>query len=579
MRILCPNCNTADNVDDKKIPEAGAYVKCKNCDIMFSINKNSGEVDEKQKADEAFKAADEASERKKLDKREGINSTLYCSNCGKQIPDESKYCSHCGTLINKEPEPEPTPDYKNQIPLGSPIKDFTESALTKHIGDPKEISDDTKEHTEFGFWDHKVEIDNGQAKLTEIMKQHSESTISISTRCSELNAKLLEIHANHPVDARKAQMLCRAFAESHSDYAKKVSELNFEHDKMIKRLGPSLEYIYGQVPSSEDQRTKLANNLAALAVVENSLLTAKATNLRLIETLEQMPIIERKLTLATLETCKALRHFAINFDQSLVMYSRVRCIGEQVLRQVRAEAIDKTMLFVNKDFTEPALTKQLCDQKEVEDGPKELAELGWLDHKVEVDKGFAKLSEIIQQLTKWIELISTRRSEENAKLMEIYANPLADARKLQLFCRTFAEFLFDYAKKVSEANLECDNTLKRFEISLEYWVSGLQPSSKEAHTQLANNLAALANLEDIILTTKAPFLRITATLNQIPNMEQTLTMGIHGVSKELKRLDINFDRMTAIFSRARGIGERVLRQARTGAIEKISLAEPSATAG
>ncbi len=40
---------------------------------------------------------------------------MYCLNCGKQIPDESKYCLHCGTLIKKDTEP--TPDYKNQNPI------------------------------------------------------------------------------------------------------------------------------------------------------------------------------------------------------------------------------------------------------------------------------------------------------------------------------------------------------------------------------------------------------------------------------------------------------------------------------
>lgn len=130
MKIQCPNCKKVYQVNDSKIPDAGANIKCK-CETKFFIKKDSVEPEEKQKADEALKAAMEASEKKEIDKRGGIYSSLYCSRCGKQIPDESKYCSHCGALINKDTEQ--TLDYKKQIPFGNPIKDFKEPALTEPI--------------------------------------------------------------------------------------------------------------------------------------------------------------------------------------------------------------------------------------------------------------------------------------------------------------------------------------------------------------------------------------------------------------------------------------------------------------
>ncbi len=27
---------------------------------------------------------------------------MYCNNCGKEIPDNSKFCNFCGSKINKE---------------------------------------------------------------------------------------------------------------------------------------------------------------------------------------------------------------------------------------------------------------------------------------------------------------------------------------------------------------------------------------------------------------------------------------------------------------------------------------------
>ncbi|MEI6258292.1 MAG: NINE protein [Deltaproteobacteria bacterium] len=44
MKTQCPNpeCKKVYQFDDSKIPEAGIFVKCTNCNILFSINKSSG---------------------------------------------------------------------------------------------------------------------------------------------------------------------------------------------------------------------------------------------------------------------------------------------------------------------------------------------------------------------------------------------------------------------------------------------------------------------------------------------------------------------------------------------------------
>ena len=48
MNIQCPNCNKVYNIDDKKIPDAGTYVKCK-CDTKFFIKKDSEKAEEEPK--------------------------------------------------------------------------------------------------------------------------------------------------------------------------------------------------------------------------------------------------------------------------------------------------------------------------------------------------------------------------------------------------------------------------------------------------------------------------------------------------------------------------------------------------
>ncbi|MFN7134772.1 MAG: zinc-ribbon domain-containing protein, partial [Myxococcales bacterium] len=37
MRVTCPSCSTAYNVDDKKIPASGATLKCAKCKSSFPV--------------------------------------------------------------------------------------------------------------------------------------------------------------------------------------------------------------------------------------------------------------------------------------------------------------------------------------------------------------------------------------------------------------------------------------------------------------------------------------------------------------------------------------------------------------
>ena len=54
---------------------------------------------------------------------------MFCTNCGKKVPDESKFCPACGTFLYKEeeqitvkeqaptvkPSPKPEPKHKSEI--------------------------------------------------------------------------------------------------------------------------------------------------------------------------------------------------------------------------------------------------------------------------------------------------------------------------------------------------------------------------------------------------------------------------------------------------------------------------------
>ncbi len=108
MKILCPNCKTADNVDDKNIPDAGTYVKCKNCDILFSINKDSGICPKcwhNRKTNETEcpkcgiiyeKYKDNPNTKRKANKDSGI-----CPMCSQNRQPNESECQNCGISYEK----------------------------------------------------------------------------------------------------------------------------------------------------------------------------------------------------------------------------------------------------------------------------------------------------------------------------------------------------------------------------------------------------------------------------------------------------------------------------------------------
>jgi len=56
---------------------------------------------------------------------------MFCNNCGKQIPDNSKYCPYCGTAINY------TLDNSNKDANGAPTKATTNAPVDHYMNDGK----------------------------------------------------------------------------------------------------------------------------------------------------------------------------------------------------------------------------------------------------------------------------------------------------------------------------------------------------------------------------------------------------------------------------------------------------------
>ena len=231
-----------------------------------------------------------------------------------------------------------------------------------------------------------------------------------------------------------------------------------------------------------------------------------------------------------------------------------------------------------KDFAFPALAASNRGTNVVPVSRYEDGELCFLDHMVEMEEGFGTLTAIMNQVGGWTESVGAKTAEAAEKIATINTNPQpGSARMVQTSARAMAEFQFDYGKKLSVANAEYSSTLKKVETSLEYVISANVVQSEEQRSQLSEWLSVLAGVEEGALIGKAGFVGMAEILDNSPQMERMLTKAVQQTSKELKRFVVNIDQTIAMISRARGIGERILRQTSLNIANTI--AEPAAADG
>jgi predicted Zn finger-like uncharacterized protein len=89
MKIQCPECKAAYNIDGSKIPDSGVYARCRKCQARFLVSKQT-------KSQEASSAV----------KTEQLH-TKVCPRCSyHRQPDDDKFtasteCPKCGVIYDK----------------------------------------------------------------------------------------------------------------------------------------------------------------------------------------------------------------------------------------------------------------------------------------------------------------------------------------------------------------------------------------------------------------------------------------------------------------------------------------------
>jgi Sec-independent protein translocase protein TatA len=187
-------------------------------------------------------------------------------------------------------------------------------------------------------------------------------------------------------------------------------------------------------------------------------------------------------------------------------------------------------------------------------------DLGFLDHMVNMEDGFSRLGEIVTEVGRWTEEIGSETARVTNEVESAKANQSSGtARHIQKLARRLAEHQNEYGKRLATANEEYSNLLSMIESSLEYVIGAQEPSSAEDKRELSEFLDVLAHVEESAVSGRTGFVGMAAIMDQLPKMERHLNRATQFASTQVKRLVENIEQTIAIISRARGVGQRVLR--------------------
>jgi len=171
MNIQCPNCKTEYKIDDARIPDKGAYSRCKKCQTKFFVKKET-----------------------KPSKKKQVSKWLECPECGlTQAPSE--ICKYCGARISTSASSETGP-VQEKIQAEKETPDKKEPAKkeevtakeTEKITKQSDISDQEKlidQYVEQGDQENAAKL-----LLETITKFAKEKNF---TKAEELRKKLYEV--------------------------------------------------------------------------------------------------------------------------------------------------------------------------------------------------------------------------------------------------------------------------------------------------------------------------------------------------------------------------------------------------
>ena len=192
---------------------------------------------------------------------------------------------------------------------------------------------------------------------------------------------------------------------------------------------------------------------------------------------------------------------------------------------------------------------------------------GLVDHVDALEKCYAELGEILEELGGRTQRIGDLTEKASAQIVDASSQGSAEGRnRLRKVARSLASDLEEFQLFMADANNRYETSAGETENTLEFLLefSGLAAKNDPTGTKetLGSELAALRNLLDDTRRGRQAFQSLYESMNEVPPLERHLARAIASAAQEVRKMADNIGQTEAAVSRGIKVGERIQSELR-----------------
>ncbi len=178
-------------------------------------------------------------------------------------------------------------------------------------------------------------------------------------------------------------------------------------------------------------------------------------------------------------------------------------------------------------------------------------ERGFLDHLIDINGGYRRLTEIIAEVTGAQDDMTQSVEDATGELTRISANPSdSSPAAVRAVSRRLAERIGTFNSRLKQANVEYASIAQDTENSLEFVVSFQLEHGELEEPAIAEGIASLRQLLPAVIEARDTYLGLAKTMAELPRLERRLNREVTRGSEEIRVMAANLDKTIASISRA-----------------------------
>ena len=220
------------------------------------------------------------------------------------------------------------------LPFGNPVKDYGNLKIQSDILSSDVETQNNEEQSEFGLLDHIVEVEESFEELSDIIEIVSTKLIDELT--PEITNSTDQLTNTSSISAKQKRNVIKKLAGYVDEYGNFLKPKNESYKSLIKKVETSIETIFTDnfIDIDEESIEGASSFINGFKSLEEAAQQARNGYISMLETMKNLPNMERSFNRASKHMQQQLEIFVENIDQTISMSSRALTLGKSLLSKV-----------------------------------------------------------------------------------------------------------------------------------------------------------------------------------------------------------------------------------------------------